>query len=461
MNVDTSWQQDIERLMTEEAWGALAALADSAPAYWRVFIYSRLQQYEQSSYLFAQAPQLESVADLAYHCDLEAANQLDSPHPLPIGMHYKKSKNGRFLAFLDNDKALSVWDMRQGKVVHTFPRKKYPYVRFGFSHDGNFFFAGCSFSKPGFGGGYYKNHEIHVWRWPSGETVWQSLAPSGGVSNGTLDSLAISTHGRWLASAVDYSTEKRIIICQLPQGKPHYSLDKPLGELTFSLDEKFLFCSSFWNTAVYHLPDAQRTSQLAAGTPFVLEPNGRFAAARNDKKVRLFNMTYINDTPRDLEVHTALVTHIAWHPQGTHLATASREDTEPIFLWSWPQGEHIQCVGHTAKINALLFTPDGSHLMASSEDKHIRFYRVTDGREVLTLSGYTTTPLSKDALQFVGENGRYLINNAYHKDARGTQAHLWDLTELSLYTRLAPQLTQPPLPNIADNTGWHDFITRL
>ncbi len=461
MNSDTGWQQEIERFIAEENWEILAELANSVPAYWRVFIYSRLHQLDQSSNLFMQAPQLKSMADLAYHCDLDAANRVSTPHPLPIDMHYTKSEDGRFLAFMNSDQALSVWDMVQSEIVHTFPRQKYPYVRFGFSRDGNYFFAGCSFSKPGFGGGYYQNHEIFVWRWPSAELYWQSLAPSGGVSNGTLNSLALSANGHWLASAIDYSPEKRIIIWQLPQAKPHLSLDKPLGQLTFSLDGTKLFSSSFWNTSVFHLPDAQRTSQLAGGTPFVLEPNGRFAAAHYDKKVRLFNLKYINDTPRDFVAHTASITHIAWHPQGTHFATASREDTDPIFLWSWPQGEQIQCVGHTAKIDALLFTNDGSHLVASSKDKHIRFYRVSDGREVLTLSDYNATSFGSNALCFVGENGRYLINNAFHNNARGAKAHLWDLTALPLYTRLAPQLTQPPLPRTESNAGWHEFIARL
>lgn len=82
-----------------------------------------------------------------------------------------------------------------------------------------------------------------------------------------------------------------------------------------------------------------------------------------------------------------LAAHEVWalnfHPNGKMLATNRFND---IKLWSYPDGKLIdQLRGHTNFIHRLAFSPDGSRLASSSKDGTIRIWNPESGVQVLQL----------------------------------------------------------------------------
>ena len=56
---------------------------------------------------------------------------------------------------------------------------------------------------------------------------------------------------------------------------------------------------------------------------------------------------------------------MAYSPDGTHLVTASPDDTARI--WDATTGEHrTTLIGHTNAVTAVAYSPDGTHLVTAS-----------------------------------------------------------------------------------------------
>jgi WD40 repeat protein len=76
---------------------------------------------------------------------------------------------------------------------------------------------------------------------------------------------------------------------------------------------------------------------------------------------------------RVLRGHTDEVFAVAFHADGTRLATAGRD--RAIWLWDVKRGEAVaRLVGHTSYVWSLAFSPDGSTLVSGSGDAMVRLW---------------------------------------------------------------------------------------
>jgi WD40 repeat protein len=74
-----------------------------------------------------------------------------------------------------------------------------------------------------------------------------------------------------------------------------------------------------------------------------------------------------------LRGHTDLVFGVAFHPDGTRLATAGRD--QAILLWDLARGEEVaRLPGHTGYVWSLAFSPDGATLASGSGDFTVRLW---------------------------------------------------------------------------------------
>jgi WD40 repeat protein len=99
-------------------------------------------------------------------------------------------------------------------------------------------------------------------------------------------------------------------------------------------------------------------------------------------------VTIPDRTIRILTGHTSAVNGVAFSPDGTLLATTSDDKTGR--LWRVADGTHLRTLtGHTDYVWAIAFSPDGTLLATTSGDNTARLWRTADGTPIHTLTGHT------------------------------------------------------------------------
>jgi WD40 repeat protein len=78
------------------------------------------------------------------------------------------------------------------------------------------------------------------------------------------------------------------------------------------------------------------------------------------------------------------VTAVAFSPDGTQLATASRDRTAQT--WDTATGQpRATCTGHRDNVTAVAFSPDGTQLATASRDGTARTWDTATGECLMTL----------------------------------------------------------------------------
>ncbi|MEM6450653.1 MAG: caspase family protein [Cyanobacteria bacterium P01_D01_bin.105] len=142
-------------------------------------------------------------------------------------------------------------------------------------------------------------------------------------------------------------------------------------------------------TLLRSITTAPNSSSYGRGVVF--SPNGEWIAiAHTEGQVTLWSLTDTalkqtpNRTPsrspsRVIEAHSALVTAVAFSPDGTTLATASRDGL--IKLWNISNGGLIRTLsGHQGWANTVSWHPDGQQLASGGEDKKLKVWDTASGQ---------------------------------------------------------------------------------
>jgi eukaryotic-like serine/threonine-protein kinase len=85
--------------------------------------------------------------------------------------------------------------------------------------------------------------------------------------------------------------------------------------------------------------------------------------------------------------HPLGVLAVAFNPEGTILASASRDRT--MRLWDTQSGELLRTLfGHTDDVTAVAFSSAGKLVATASSDRSVRLWNVADGRPIAVLRGH-------------------------------------------------------------------------
>ena len=127
--------------------------------------------------------------------------------------------------------------------------------------------------------------------------------------------------------------------------------------------------------------------------------------------------------------HTDKVYAVAWSPDGTRLASGSRDKT--IQIWDASNGRLFRtCTGHSFDVLGVAWSPNGKRMASGSQDNTVQMWDANSGRLVLTtytghLGGVTCVAWSPD--------GKRIASSSYDKTVQ-----VWDARSgrlLYKYTR--------------------------
>ena len=88
---------------------------------------------------------------------------------------------------------------------------------------------------------------------------------------------------------------------------------------------------------------------------------------------------------RRLTGHTNWVESVAFSPDGTRIATGSKDLT--VKLWDAATGEETRMFrGRTGPVTSVAFSPDGTRIASGGEDRTLRVWDSAIGPETLTIT---------------------------------------------------------------------------
>lgn len=120
----------------------------------------------------------------------------------------------------------------------------------------------------------------------------------------------------------------------------------------------------------------------------------------------------------NLQGHRAVITHLAFHPQYSVLASSSEDAS--IKLWDFEAGQFEKTLkGHTGTINYISFDSQGKYLASCSSDLTIKLWDLIQYACVKTLHGHEHSVSSVEFLS----NGDFLISASRDKTIK-----LWEIS---------------------------------
>jgi WD40 repeat protein len=123
--------------------------------------------------------------------------------------------------------------------------------------------------------------------------------------------------------------------------------------------------------------------------------------------------------------HSGRIAAVAWSPDGKYIASASYDKT--VLVWNATNGQQLLTYqGHNARVNAINWSPDSKYLVSASDDQSAQVWEATTGEQIRSYNGH---------------NGP-LLTVAWSPDGKciasageDTTVQVWDATTNELITK--------------------------
>jgi WD40 repeat protein len=281
------------------------------------------------------------------------------------------SPDGRWLASGSWDKTVRLWDAATGEPCATLPHPNFV-LDLAFGPDGTWLVTGC-----------YHDDRLRIW-----DVATARVRKEIPFLDRYFSSLTVSPDGtRLAATAHDQKNNKRCLReFDITSVKTLFSTEGAF--LAYSPDGCWLAAVAADNKTVLLL-DARTHETIAQfsgheDTVFkaAFSPDSRLlASCSQDRTVRLWQVpapypppsTLHSPPSQVLRGHTDDVFAVAFHPDGTRLATGGRDGA--VWLWDLARGEEVvRLPGHKSYAWSLAFSKDGTTLASGSGDFTVRLW---------------------------------------------------------------------------------------
>jgi WD40 repeat protein/tRNA A-37 threonylcarbamoyl transferase component Bud32 len=295
--------------------------------------------------------------------------------------HVAFSSDGRRLFSAGAEGALTIWDAGTGRRPPTLHHPSRVYgVAFHPTQD--------VLATASWGG------TLRLWDARTGAELHTlrggSELPTENAFWGQGGRVVFSSDGRRLAVA----SGSRVMTLDTDLEAPAQSWQPLAGAITFSPDGgRLASASSFVGPGKIELwhPASGELATTFAGhadliTSLAYHPQGStLASASFDKAVRLTD-AQTGATLMTFRGHTAAVYAVTYSPDGARLASGGADG---IRIWDAATGQELWYrAGHDDKVHALAFSPDGRFLASAAFDGSVKLWAAHSGAKVLELRGH-------------------------------------------------------------------------
>jgi WD40 repeat protein/transcriptional regulator with XRE-family HTH domain len=345
------------------------------------------------------------------------------------------SPDGKRIATVVRNSQIKIWDAETGQEFFTIPAHSLDVLTVAFSPDGNRIVTASRdgtakvwnispsrefitlvngpMSSSGVALAYspdgtrlaaaYANPIAKVWDLTTGE---QLLSLTGHTQGVTF--IAYNSDGTRIATASEDWTAK---VWDAKTGRELRTFSGhtyPVLGVAFSPDgSRIATASADFTARVWDVETGEvifRFDYPDSVTSVVFSPDGKIIAASGGLPETAKTTFWDALTGKELfslTGHTDMIGQIVFSPDGTRLATASRDGSARI--WDAISGEALATLlGHDGTVFSVAFSPDGKTIATASADKTAELWDALTGKELLTLhapDGLTSVAFSPDGSQ--------------------------------------------------------------
>ena len=243
--------------------------------------------------------------------------------------------------------------------------------------------------------------------------------------NNTINSVAVSTDGRYIVSG---SVDSQLKLWDFQSSKELTTLQGHtdlIRSVVFSPNGNYILSGSFDDMVkLWDVASAQELKTFSGHTDDIwsvaFSPDGKYIiSGSGDKTVKLWDVSSGLEL-QTFKGHAGDVRSVAFSPDGKYIISGSGDKT--VKLWDVSSGLELQTFRqHKYGVNAVAFSPDGKYVLSGSSDKTLKLWDVKNANVLKTFKGHSDGIVSVA----YSPDGKLVLSAGLDLD--GKSVRLWDV----------------------------------